>query len=45
MSYHKHIYMVVEYTNDCIFGLVASPLKCTFGALSLSLLSDIEEYK
>ena len=47
MAYYKHIYKVVKYTYDCMFGLVANPLKylCHFSVLSLSVLSDVEEYK
>ena len=39
--------MVVKYTYDCISGLVANPLKhlCYFSVPSLSVLSDVEEYK
>ena len=39
--------MVVKYTYDCIFGLVANPLKhlCYSNVLSLSVLSDVEVYK
>ena len=39
-----YIYRVAKYTYDCIFGLVANPLKhlCYFNVLSLS---DVEEYK
>ena len=48
MAYYNHyIYRVVKYTYDYIFGLVAKPLKqlCYFSVLSLSVLSDAEEYK
>ena len=48
MAYYKHyIYGNVKYTYDCIFTLVANPLKhlCYFSVLSLSTLSDVEEYK
>ena len=39
--------MVVKDTYDCIFGLVANPLKhlCYSSVLSLSVLSDVEVYK
>ena len=39
--------MVVKYTYDCIFGLVANPLKhlCYSSVLSLSVLSGVEVYK
>ena len=45
MAYY--IYRVVKYTYDSIFGLVGNPLKhfCYFSVLSLSVLSDVEEYK
>ena len=41
------IYRVVKYTYDCIFGLLVNPLKhlCYLSVLSLSVLSDVEEYK
>ena len=47
MAYYKHIYRVVKYTYDRLFGLVANPRKhlCYFSVLSLSVLSDLEEYK
>ena len=48
MAYYKHIYRVEKYTYDCIFGLLATPLwehLFYFSVLSLSLLSDVEEYK
>ena len=47
MAYYKHIYRVVKYTCDCIFGLVANPFKhlCYFIVLSQSVFSDLEEYK
>ena len=37
----------MRYTYDCIFGLVRNPLKhlCYFSVLSLSVISDVEEYK
>ena len=48
MAYYKrYVYRVVKYTYDCIFRLVAESLKhlCYFRVLSLSVLSDVEEYK
>ena len=48
MVYYKHyIYGNVKYTYDCIFALVANPLNHLgyFSVLSLSTLSDVEEYK
>ena len=41
------MHWVAKFKYDCIFGLVANTLKhrCDFGVLSLSVLSDVWQYK